>query len=486
MATPLGAPSLLLTLALAAGAPLQEPERADKPPSGRDQRALLEALFALDPVSVEDQAAVRARLAPYGELPAPTGTKRKKLLAAIEKAWRAQDPLPKKAGEYWYWDEPQKGRYFVAGKVKKPKGLFIGLHGGGVGSADASGAHGAFKAAAAKRDWVAIFPQAIEATERGWVDAGTEEWIVGLIDQARRTYGVPADRIYIGGHSMGGFGSWTLGAHHADLFAAAVPSAGAPSPIYNRDGTIYGMETGVIPNLRNLPMCVFQSTDDPRVPPDVNQAAVRDVRRARTRWDGYEDFEILGGLRPWPWLPQGGHGRPVGPDRWLRVANPTPRRSPGSPRSRGRPASTGSTGPHHAWTPWSSPRWTPRPTPSPSPPMDSVSKDSRSSSPGASGPRRGGLDHRGRRGGVQGDPDHLVGGLRGVRPQLRSRPTLRGAGDLAALSRTPAGDPEAPARPQAGPVREQASQEARVRRGTGIRCPRRPRCPQAGDRRRPT
>ncbi|MDB4734040.1 alpha/beta hydrolase-fold protein [Planctomycetota bacterium] len=260
------APLILLTLTTVAFAPAQEQEPASKPPSGREERALLTDLLGMDPVSVEDQAKIRARLSPYDQLPSPTGSKRKKLLGAIEKAWRSGDKLPKKAGEYWYWDDPQKGRYFVAGKVKKPKGLFIGLHGGGVGSADASGAHGAFKNEAAERDWVALFPQAIEATERGWVDAGTEEWIVRLIEEARRTYSVPADKVFIGGHSMGGFGAWTLGAHHADLFAAALPAAGAPSPIYNRDGSIYGIETGVIPNLRNLPMCVFQSTDDPRVP----------------------------------------------------------------------------------------------------------------------------------------------------------------------------------------------------------------------------
>lgn len=299
------APLILLTLTTVAFAPAQVQEPASKPPSGREERALLTDLLGMDPVSVEDQAKIRARLSPYDKLPSPTGTKRKKLLAAIEKAWRSGDKLPKKAGEYWYWDEPQKGRYFVAGKVKKPKGLFIGLHGGGVGSADASGAHGAFKNEAAERDWVALFPQAIEATERGWVDSGTEEWIVRLIEEARRTYDVPADKVFIGGHSMGGFGAWTLGAHHADLFAAALPAAGAPSPIYNRDGSIYGIETGVIPNLRNLPMCVFQSTDDPRVPPESNQAAVRDVGRARTRWDGYDDFEY------WE-VTDRGHGFPEG------------------------------------------------------------------------------------------------------------------------------------------------------------------------------
>ncbi len=300
-----GALPLSLIIALVSTSPIQETATATKPPAGRAQRALLESLLSLDPVSLEGQTEIKAQLAPYEALPAPSGTKRKKLLASIEKAWNAGDKLPKKAGEYWYWEEAQRGRYFVAGKVKKPKGLFIGLHGGGRGSADASGSHGAYRGPASERDWVSIYPQAIEATERGWVDAGTEEWIVRLIEQARRTYGVPADKVFIGGHSMGGFGAWSLGAHHADLFAAAQPAAGAPSPIYNRDGSIYGIETGIIPNLRNLPMCVFQSTDDPRVPPEANQAAVRQVKRAKARWDGFEDFEY------WE-VTDRGHGYPEG------------------------------------------------------------------------------------------------------------------------------------------------------------------------------
>ena len=75
---------------------------------------------------------------------------------------------------------------FLAGDLRKPKGLFIGLHGGGVDSANAAGAHSAYSGQAGARDWLAIFPQAIAATERGWTDTGTEEWIMDLIDQARR------------------------------------------------------------------------------------------------------------------------------------------------------------------------------------------------------------------------------------------------------------------------------------------------------------
>jgi len=54
-----------------------------------------------------------------------------------------------------------------------------------------------------------------------------------------------------------------------------------------------------------VPMCVYQSVDDPRVPPDANQAAVLEVERAKERWGGYEDFTY--------WEVDGqGHGYPPG------------------------------------------------------------------------------------------------------------------------------------------------------------------------------
>lgn len=288
----LGLALLLASTAWGMGPTAQE-SAAVEAPQGKVEKALLEELYGVEPFRAETRGQIDALLAPYAGLPAPEGSKRKSLLKAMDKAWSKLRELPKK-GEHWYWDgdrDERKGRFFVSGKTRKPKGLFIGLHGGGVGSADASGAQGAYQGPASGRGWLSIFPQAIEATERGWTDTGTEEWIMTLIDEARRTYGVPADRIYIGGHSMGGYGSWVLGAHHADVFAAAVPSAGAPTPIRDRaTDEIVAIQQGVVPNLRNLPMCVFQSTDDPRVPPDANQAAVRELMKFKERYGGYEHF----------------------------------------------------------------------------------------------------------------------------------------------------------------------------------------------------
>lgn len=273
------------------GAAQAATEVAEAPPKGKAEKILLTALYEVTPYTPEWRSEVDALLAPYAGLPAPEGRARKALLKGISKAWGKLRKLPKK-GENWYWDKPdRRGRFFVSGKTKRPKGLFIGLHGGGVGSADASGALGAYQGPAGSRGWLSIYPQAIEATECGWTDTGTEEWIMTLIDEARRTFDVPVDRIYIGGHSMGGYGSWVLGAHHADLFAAAVPSAGAPTPIRDRaTEKIVAIQSGVAPNLRNLPICIFQSTDDPRVPPDANQAAVQEVRKFQEKYGGFEDF----------------------------------------------------------------------------------------------------------------------------------------------------------------------------------------------------
>ena len=129
--------------------------------------------------------------------------------------------------------------------------------------------------------------------------------MLSLIESALRTWKIPPDRVFLAGHSMGGYGSWVLGAHHADRLAGVAPSAGAPTPVYNYSNEIIDIQEGVIPNLRNLPMAVFQSDDDPRVPPDVNRYAVAAVEEARQKWGGYERFDY--------WEVTGlGHGGPPG------------------------------------------------------------------------------------------------------------------------------------------------------------------------------
>ena len=299
--------ALALVSILGAGALIDSVEaqkKAEKPPSSREQKKLIAEFLGLkqtDPADFQRQRAILARL---DALPAlkPSGVKSwsKKLLKQVAKGRR----IPSDSGRHHWWEKEGRGLYIVGGQTRRPKGLLIGFHGGGKGSGDAGSAHAHYSAVASRFGWVSICPEVLEKTECGWTDAGTEEWVVELIEAARRTFKIEADRVYFTGHSMGGYGTWTLGAHHADMVAGLAPSAGAPTPWLDREGNVTGIVDGVIPNLRNVPIVIFQSTDDKQVPPAPNQVAVRLLGEAKERWGGY-DFDY------WE-VDNRGHGMPIG------------------------------------------------------------------------------------------------------------------------------------------------------------------------------
>lgn len=272
----------------------------------KEQKALVEEFRSLDGREEDGFARQMEILARLSTVPLAKAKDIKTWQKNIAKDAKKNAPkLEGKSGRFHWWEEQRRGFYIVGGKTSKPKGLLIGMHGGGVGSGDANNSASAMTGAASKLGWVAIFPEVLEKTERGWTDSGTEEWVIDLVDAALRTWDIDPDHVYFAGHSMGGYGSWALGAHHADRVAALAPSAGAPSPIYNRDDTINSIEKGIVLNLRNVPMVVYQSIDDPQVPPDANQAAVKDVDKAKKKYGGYEQFTY--------WEVNGrGHGFPEG------------------------------------------------------------------------------------------------------------------------------------------------------------------------------
>ena len=224
---------------------------------------------------------------------------------AITKVWTKGPEIEKKTGRHYLWDDgdEERGLYIVGGDTKRPKGLFIGMHGGGKGAGDAWSSQGSFNSPTKDLDWVAIFPEVLEKTEHGWTTSGTEEFVLELVERACRTFKVDRNRVFFGGHSMGGYGTWTLGAHHADVVAGLTPSAGAPTPVMDA-GEVVDIDWGVIPNLRNVPMVIYQSDDDPQVPPAPNQKAAELLAKAQAEHGGYEHeyWEVTGR----------GHGAPPG------------------------------------------------------------------------------------------------------------------------------------------------------------------------------
>jgi len=262
---------------------LAHPDPGDgKPPSGKALRDLVREYLRADASGrAEIRARMDAEIAPL-EAGRALDALRKDLLRAAAR----EGPRVEARGTNWFWERPEKrGKYIASGKPGKA--LFLGLHGGGEGEGSAESAAGAMGGGG----WWWIFPEVLEKTARGWTDSGTEEFVLELIQAAKRTGAVDPNRIYITGHSMGGYGTWTVGAHHADVFAGAAAYAGAATPVFAspEDRTVVGIDAGVIPNLLNVPIFVFQSTDDPRVPPESNQFAAKDLARWKEKHpEGFE------------------------------------------------------------------------------------------------------------------------------------------------------------------------------------------------------
>ncbi len=288
----------------------------EAPPAGRKLKHLVEAYLQADyagRVKLREEADTT-----YAPLPDAKAAKLRE--AMLKLAFKTEPRITGRGTNYFY--EKPDGKYIVSGKPGKV--LFLGLHGGGEGSGSADSAAGG------GGGWWWIFPQVLDKTERGWTSPpregvpGTERFVVDLIDAAKRTGKVDPDRIYLMGHSMGGFGTWHIGAHHADVFAGLGAFAGAPIPYWDNDEdrNVTGVEVGVLPNLFNLRIHVYQSLDDKNVPPAENQAAIRFLKELKEQFPDGFDFryhEVDGHGHS---APPGGYLSPL---KWLAEKKREPR-----------------------------------------------------------------------------------------------------------------------------------------------------------------
>jgi len=264
-----------------------------KPPTAKELDFLVAEFLGADGRTEKGQELRRTSLARLATLPPLDKAQQAAWQKTIARLWNKARELEKN-GDQWFWPEDKKkktsprGRYIVGGETKKPKGLAINMHGGGLGEADAGGAAAAYESTLGKLGLLMIAPQALEATEHGWTDSGTEEFVLDLVDAALRTWKIDPDRVFFVGHSMGGYGSWMLGGHHADRIAAIAPSAGGPTPIFAQGGPIIDIIEGVIPSLRNVFVSIYQSLDDVQVPPAPNQFAAKKLAECAQKWGGFE------------------------------------------------------------------------------------------------------------------------------------------------------------------------------------------------------
>jgi predicted esterase len=114
----------------------------------------------------------------------------------------------------------------------KPYPLVVALHGmgGDENSYFDSVAYGkgAFVKEAERRGYLVACPKGRNTASMYLGSAETD--VLDVIAEVRRAYRVDPGRIYLTGHSMGGYGTWSLAMSHPDLFAAIAPVSGGGNP----------------------------------------------------------------------------------------------------------------------------------------------------------------------------------------------------------------------------------------------------------------
>lgn len=122
-----------------------------------------------------------------------------------------------------------------------------------------------------RRGNIIISPSA-RGSSTWWTGRGHEDFLEAWSD-AMESFAIDPDRVYVSGHSMGGFGSYLVGLLYPDRFAAAFPISGPPTPggwlgvgapfdPQNDADVEAELMFNIVENARNLPYVIYQGTND--------------------------------------------------------------------------------------------------------------------------------------------------------------------------------------------------------------------------------
>jgi predicted esterase len=158
----------------------------------------------------------------------------------------------------------QPYQVFVPAAYDKSKTfpLVIALHGmgGDENSYFQAYAQGAFKVEAEKHGYLVACPKGRKPASMYIGDA--EKDVMDVLAEMRRDYNIDPDRIYLTGHSMGGYGTWSVAVNHPEVFAALAPvSGGANNP-------------AAMSKIAHIPQLVVHGDTDPTVPVERSRVMV--------------------------------------------------------------------------------------------------------------------------------------------------------------------------------------------------------------------
>ncbi len=151
-----------------------------------------------------------------------------------------------------------------------PLPLVLFLHGAGERGDDLNlvKKHGPPKMIEEGRAFPAIVVSPQCPTDSWWDDQVPA--LIALLDKIEGQYHIDRDREYLTGLSMGGYGTFALGAAQPNRFAALVPICGGGSRF-------------VVHQLTHMPMWVFHGEADHVVPPEESLRLVQMLRAQGNR-----------------------------------------------------------------------------------------------------------------------------------------------------------------------------------------------------------
>ena len=106
---------------------------------------------------------------------------------------------------------------------------------------------GGLKREAARAGFMVVCPKGRDTASmyRG----PAEQDVMDVLAEVQRDYKIDARRIYLMGHSMGGYGTWSVAMAHPDVFAALGPISG-------------GGDTAGMVKIKHIPEYVVHGDDD--------------------------------------------------------------------------------------------------------------------------------------------------------------------------------------------------------------------------------
>jgi dipeptidyl aminopeptidase/acylaminoacyl peptidase len=109
---------------------------------------------------------------------------------------------------------------------------------------------GLIKQEAETRGYVLVCPKGRAPTSMYRGDA--ERDVMDVLAAMKRDYRIDPDRVYLMGHSMGGYGTWSVAISHPEAFTAIAPISG-------------GGQAEGLSKIRHIPELVVHGDNDPTV-----------------------------------------------------------------------------------------------------------------------------------------------------------------------------------------------------------------------------